>query len=146
MTYYQPNTHVLVNSAGQRTNVRSRLLSVAGDQLLQADQSVAAPKNYLEDELQRRLPGRPIVFMLVAHIADPDGVLDDAIVPYKSTTLVPMGTIKIESIMDDNAARQQQIAFNPIPSGVPSIEPSADPLIQARKGVCYISSVGRRSR
>ncbi|KAK2728199.1 catalase domain protein [Colletotrichum kahawae] len=94
-----------------------------------------------------RFPEKPIVFTIKAHIADPSDVLDDATVPYKSTTYVPVGTLEINKVSDDNAERQQQIAFSPTPEkgGIQGIMSSDDPLIQTRKGVYWISVDQRRN-
>ncbi|KAF9875154.1 hypothetical protein CkaCkLH20_07420 [Colletotrichum karsti] len=153
ITYYQPNTHVLTNCDAKTTNVRYRLIPADGEHLY----PTATPEDkenlkklgnsYLEDDLQQRFPGKPIVFTIQAHIADPSDILDDATVPYKSTTFVPIGTLEINKVSDDNVARQKHISFSPTPErgGVTGIASSKDPLIQARKGVYRISTDQRRS-
>ena len=147
ITYYEPNTHVLTNKDGKTTHVRYRLIPADGDQLYTDDEQVKKLEpSYLEDDLHQRFPQKPIVFNIQAHIADPNDVLDDATIPYKSTTLVPVGKLEINKVADDNAAQQQQIAFSPTPDkgGIKGIASSADPLIQSRKGVYWISSEQRR--
>ncbi|KIX93102.1 uncharacterized protein Z520_11159 [Fonsecaea multimorphosa CBS 102226] len=147
ITFYEPNTHVLTNEDGKVTNVRYRLYPADGDHLYTdpAQLKKLAP-NYLEDDLQQRFPAKPIVLNVHAHVADPTDVLDDATVPYKSATFVPVGKVEINKVADDNAAKQKQIAFSPTPDkgGVQGIASSKDPLIQTRKGVYYISSEQRR--
>ncbi len=148
ITYYEPNTHVLTNKNGKVTNVRYRLIPADGDHLHPNDPAhlKTLGQSYLEDDLHTRFPGKPIVFTIQAHIADSDDVLDDATIPYKSTTFVPVGKLVINKVSKDNAAQQQQIAFSPTPEkgGVKGIRASADPLIQARKGVYWISADQRR--
>ncbi|KAH6972162.1 catalase [Ilyonectria sp. MPI-CAGE-AT-0026] len=148
ITYYEPNTHILTNKHGKVTNVRYRLEPADGVHLYSKDDE--AFKNlgssYLEDDLQKRFPGKPIVFTIKAHIAGPDDNLEDATVPYKSTTFVPVGKLVINKVAANNAAEQQQIAFSPIPEkgGVKGIKASKDPLIQTREGVYLISADQRR--
>ncbi len=147
ITYYEPNTHVLTNKDGKITNVRYRLDPADGDHLYtNPEQLKKLGPNYLEDDLQQRFPQKPIIFTIQAHIADPDDVLADATIPYKSTTFVPVGKLEINKVADDNAAKQQQIAFSPTPDmfGIKGIASSEDPLIQTRKGVYWISSDQRR--
>jgi catalase len=147
ITYYQPNTHVLTNKDGKITNVRYRLDPADGDHLYKDPEELKKlADSYLEDDLQQRFPGEPIVFTIQAQIANPDDVLDDATIRYKSTTFVPVGKLELNKVADDNAAQQQQIAFSPVPDrgGIKGIACSKDPLIQARKGVYYISSEQRR--
>jgi catalase len=148
ITYYEPNTHILTNKDGKVTNVRYRLDPVDGEHLYPNDpeQLKKLGQSYLEDDLQQRFPSKPIVFNIQAHIANPDDVLDDATIPYNSTTFIPVGTLVIDKVSDDNVAKQQQIAFSPTPDkcGIQGIASSKDPLIQARKGVYHISADQRR--
>lgn len=147
ITYYEPNTHVLTNKDGKVTNVRYRLIPADGEHLYtDPEQLKKLGPNYLEDDLQQRFPQKPLIFTINAHIADPDDVLDDATIAYKSTTFVPVGKLEISKVACDNTARQQQIAFSPTPDkgGIEGIASSKDPLIQVRKGVYYISADQRR--
>ena len=148
ITYYQPNTHVLTNKDGKVTNVRYRLDPEDGEHIYANDplKLKALGRSYLEDDLQQRFPSKPIVFTIQAHIANSDDVLDDATIPYKSTTFVPVGKLVINKVSNDNVAKQQQIAFSPTPDlcGVSGIAASKDPLIQVRKGVYCISADQRR--
>ncbi|RGP81438.1 catalase [Fusarium longipes] len=152
ITYYEPNTHILTNKEGKSTNVRYRLDPADGVHLYPSKTAEDKKKlsqlgnNYLEDDLQQRFPAKPIVFTIQAHVAGPDDVLDDATKPYRSSTFIPVGKLEINKVSDDNAARQQQIAFSPNPEkgGIKGIKSSNDPLIQARKGVYWISADQRR--
>lgn len=146
ITYFEPNTHCLVNNDGKTTNVRYRLDPADGEHLYPKNDLSKLGKNYLEDDLHQRFPGKPIIFTIQAHIAGPDDILDDATVPYKSTTFVPVGKLEINKVASDNAARQQQIAFSPVPEkgGIQGIKSSKDPLIQTRSGVYWISTEQRR--
>jgi catalase len=147
LTYYEPNTHVLTNKDGKITNVRYRLDPADGVHLYTDPEELKKlGPNYLEDDLEKRFPQKPIVFTIQAHIADPSDVLDDATIPYKSTTFVTVGQLKINKVTNDNAAQQKQIAFSPTPErgGIKGITSSKDPLIQIRKGVYYISTEERR--
>jgi catalase len=150
ITYYEPNTHVLTNKDDKITNVRYRLDPVDGEHLYPNDpeQLKKLGQSYLEDDLQQRFPNKPIIFTIQAHIADHTDVLDDATIPYKSTTFVPVGKLEINKVADDNAAEQQQIAFSPTPDngGIKGIASSNDPLIQTRKGVYWISADQRRHK
>ena len=147
ITYYEPNTHVLTNKDGQITNVRYRLNPADGDQLYNSpEQLKKRGSSYLEDDLRQRFPQKPIVLNIQAQIANPDDILDNATIPYKSTKFVPIGKVEINKVVDDNDAKQQQIAFSPSPEkgGIVGIAPSKDPLIQSRKGVYSISADQRR--
>lgn len=148
ITYYEPNTHILTNKDGKVTNVRYRLDPADGDHLYPNDplKLKQLDQSYLEEDLHERFPEKPIVFTIQAHIANADDVLDDATVPYKSTTFVPVGKLVIDRVADDNVAKQKQIAFSPTPDlcGIKGIKASTDPLIQVRKGVYYISADQRR--
>lgn len=147
ITYYQPNTHILTNKEGRATPVRYQLRPRDGQQLYDDKDLAGLPASYLHEDLLSRFPAKPIVLDLFAHIADPTDDLNDACKLYASTTFVPMGTITFNGVTKDNAAEQQQIAFSPTPEKggpVPGIKSSGDPLIQARKGVYWISADQRR--
>lgn len=77
VTYHEPNTHVLTNAEGKVTSVRYRLDPEDGEQLYPNDPTrlEALSQSYLEEDLRNRLPERPIVFTIQAHIAGPDDVL-----------------------------------------------------------------------
>ncbi|KAH7367117.1 catalase-like domain-containing protein [Plectosphaerella cucumerina] len=147
IVYYQPNTHILTNAEGKETNVRYRLIPQDGVHLYDSSVIDRIAESYLEIDLLQRFPIRPIVFTIKAHIADPEDVLDDATVPYKSTTFVDVGRLEINKVSDDNDNKQQQIAFSPTPEkgGVQGIRASNDPLIQTRRGVYGISAGQRRN-
>ncbi|KPM41425.1 hypothetical protein AK830_g5153 [Neonectria ditissima] len=152
ITYYEPNTHILTNKDGKTTNVRYRLDPTDGEQLYpnvtpqDKENLQKLGQSYLEDDLKQRFPGKPIVLTIQAHIAGPNDTLDDATIPYTSTNFIPIGKLEINKVSDDNAAKQQQIAFSPTPEkgGIKGIKSSSDPLIQARKGVYWISADQRR--
>ncbi|KAF1926453.1 heme-dependent catalase [Didymella exigua CBS 183.55] len=148
ITYYEPNTHVLTNAEGKVANVRYRLDPADGDHLHPNDplELKKLDHSYLEEDLHERFPEKPIVFTIQAHVAAESDVLDDATVPYKSTTWVPVGKLVIDRVTEDNVAKQQQIAFSPRPDlgGIKGITASEDPLIWARKEVYHISAEQRR--
>ncbi|GJC86500.1 catalase-related peroxidase [Colletotrichum liriopes] len=153
ITYWEPNTHVLTNAEGKKTNVRYRLDPADGEHLYPnttpEDKEALGrlPASYLEDDLRARFPDKPIIINIQAHVADADDVLDDATVPYKSTTFWPVGRLEINRVSDDNDAKQQQIAFSPAPEkgGVDGVSSSQDPLIQIRRGVYRVSADQRRN-
>ncbi|KAL3422778.1 catalase related subgroup [Phlyctema vagabunda] len=147
ITYYQPNTHVLTNKNGEKTNVRYRLEPADGEHLFNPDELSKQKESYLEEDLQQRFPSKPIVFTIQAHVADPTDILDDATTPYKSTKFIPVGRLEINEVAPNNVAEQKQIAFSPTPEngGIQGIASSNDPLIQSRKGVYWISADQRRS-
>jgi len=73
-----------------------------------------------------------------------DDVVDDATVHWpEDRPVVELGRIALDKLMEDSAAAQKQIIFDPIPR-VDGIEPSEDPLLELRAAVYLIS--GRRRR
>jgi len=70
--------------------------------------------------------------------------VDDATIHWPADRpVVELGTITLTSLVEDNAAEQKQIIFDPIPR-VDGIEPSDDPLLELRAAIYLIS--GRRRR
>lgn len=105
----------------------------------------AKGENYLQEELPARLKKGPIVFKIKAQVAEEGDVTDNATVLWPtSRKVVELGTVKIESIVPDNAKEQKNVIFDPIPR-VDGVEPSADLLLEMRAAVYLLSGKERRA-
>ncbi|KAJ4374228.1 hypothetical protein N0V83_002969 [Neocucurbitaria cava] len=147
-TFYGVNAFRFVKDAGGKvTTLRYRVVPVAGDQHLDAEEVKTKEKNYLFDEVKERLQGGPIEFKLAAQIAQEGDVTDDAteIWPEEKREIVELGTISVEKWVGDgeSAKEQQRIIFDPIPR-VEGVEASDDPMLEVRASVYLISGRQRR--
>ncbi|PYI02691.1 heme-dependent catalase [Aspergillus sclerotiicarbonarius CBS 121057] len=143
--YFGVNAFKFIDEDGQETFIRYRVMPSAGESYLDGEQLKAKSDSYLYDELPIRLCAGPVAFDLVAQLAEDGDVTDDCTVHWPDDRiLVKLGTVRLDSIMEDNDAEQKRIIFDPVPR-VDGIEPSADPLIDTRAGVYLISGRERRA-
>ncbi|KAK6953857.1 hypothetical protein Daesc_003819 [Daldinia eschscholtzii] len=143
--YFGVNAFKFVSVDGKDTYIRYRVVPEAGEAYL--DEAALKDKSptFLYDGVPELLKAGPIVFKLNAQIAQDGDVTDDNTVKWpEDRRVVELGTIKLESVADDQAAQQKRIIFDPIPR-VEGIEASADPLLEVRAGVYLISGRERRA-
>lgn len=136
----------LIDAEGKATFIRYRVVPVAGFKTLSEDEFNEKGENYLFEGVPKLLEDGPLAFKLVAQVAEEGDVTDDACVHWpEERTVVELGTIKLDSLVEDDAAEQKRIIFDPIPRDVPGLEPSADPLLDVRAAAYLISGRERRA-
>ncbi|MET7244623.1 catalase family peroxidase [Methylobacterium sp. EM32] len=144
-TYHGVNAFVLVDAAGKRNAFRYRIVPVAGEEILSADDAKAKGPNYLVEEMPARLIKEPVSFRVLAQIAQPGDATKDATIPWpEDRRLVDLGTLTLTKAVPDSETVEKTLLFMPnnLPDGV---EVSDDPLIDARVQ-SYAISFGRRSQ
>jgi catalase len=130
---------------GKKTFVRYRFVPEAGVESLDAESLKDKDPNFLQKDLEERLKAGPVVFKMVAQVAEEGDLTDDATAIWPETRkLVELGTVRLVGVAEDNAKQQQHIIFDPIPR-VKGIEPSDDPLFEMRAAVYLISGRERRA-
>ncbi|KAI0134938.1 catalase related protein [Daldinia grandis] len=133
-----------VAADGKETFIRYRVIPSAGEAYLDEAALKEKSPSFLYDGVPELLKSGPIVFKLKAQIAEDGDVTDDNTVKWpEERQVVELGTIKLESVADDQAAQQKRIIFDPIPR-VEGVEASTDPLLEARAGIYLISGRERR--
>jgi len=143
-TYFGVTAFHFTNTDGETRFGRYRIVPTAGNEHLDAAATAAKSPDYLFDELKTRLAKTPVEFRLLAQLANPGDVVDDATIHWPADRpLFELGKIVLTTAVPNDAAEQKQIIFDPIPR-VEGIEPSADPLLEVRAAVYLIS--GRRRR
>jgi catalase len=140
--YYGVNTFKFTNAAGKTTMGRYRIVPVAGEQYLSAQQFAVAGPNYLGDEIRQRLAQAPVRFKMLLQLAEPTDKIDDPSVAWPDARkTVELGTIEIKNVVADSDTAQRALLF--LPSTVPDgIEP-ADPMVLVRTSA-YSVSFARR--
>ncbi|SFU41170.1 catalase [Methylobacterium sp. 174MFSha1.1] len=144
-TYNGVNAFVLVDAAGKRNAFRYRIVPVAGEEILSADDAKAKGPNYLVEEMPARLTKEPVSFRVLAQIAQPGDSTKDSTIPWpEDRRLVDLGTLTLTKAVPDSETVEKTLLFMPnnLPDGV---EVSDDPLIDARVQ-SYAISFGRRSQ
>lgn len=133
------------NVDGIKRFARYRILPELETSYFEESDLRAKSANYLHDELKQRVESVPIVFRLIVQLADESDVVDDATVRWpEDRELVELGRIELKELVDEDAAQQKHLIFDPIPR-VAGIEPSADPLLELRAAVYLLSGKLRRA-
>ena len=142
--YNGVDAFVLVDAAGKRQPFRFRLDPVAGAAHLGKEEAARQPPDFLSEELRARLAEAPVQFRLLAQLAQPGDPTADPTQPWPAEReLVDLGMITLTTPTVDNAAAAGELML--LPSNlVDGIEPSGDPLIDARVNA-YAVSFSRRS-
>ncbi|KAK0758839.1 hypothetical protein N5P37_008323 [Trichoderma harzianum] len=125
--HFAVNTFKLVAASGKETFVRYRIEPVLGVQEL------------------KMLGKAPVQFKLTVQIAKEGDVTSDPLVKWPETRkMMELGTISLVDVLNDNAAQQKYIIFNPIPK-VDGVEVSDDQLLQYRAAAYLISGLEHRN-
>ncbi len=140
-TFNSINAFYLVNAAGVRQAVRWAWQPEAAVELLPA--GISAP-HYLQDELFERLQHGPVRWQMVFSLAEPTDPVADATKSWPaSRAQFNAGTLVLEQATAQQNGACRDINFDPLilPAG---IEPTADPILQARSAA-YAESFKRRT-
>jgi catalase len=143
-SYFCVSAFKFTNAQGVSRFGRYKILPVAGNEYLSAEDASKKSANFLFDELADRLGKGPIEFKIVIQLADPGDETADATVHWPaSREQIDFGIISLTKLEDANEPELRKIIFDPRPL-VQGIEASADPLFAVRAAI-YIMS-GRRRR
>lgn len=141
--YFGVTALVFENSDGTKRYGRFQIMPVAGVRHL--DDVTGLADDYLLDELKTRLAAAPIGFKILVQLAESGDMVDDASFPWPDTReKVELGTVELIELVEDSAAEQKHLIFDPIPR-VAGIEPSGDPLLELRAAIYLISGRMRRA-
>jgi catalase len=144
-SYFGVTAMKFSNEAWAMRYGRYRIVPVAGNDPLRAEEVAAKAPGYLFDELHQRIAAGEIKFRLLVQLAeDGDEVNDSTIHWPEDRELLELGTLVLTAPVSNDAAEQQHIIFDPIPR-VDGIEASADPLLELRAAIYLISGRRRRS-
>jgi catalase len=143
--FFGLNAFKFIAADGKETYVRYEWVPVAGLSHLSADEAKSKSANYLSEELKERVGKGPIQFKYLAQIAEEGDPTDNIQTHWpESRKKVELGTLTLESFVEQDAEQQQQTIFDPIPR-VDGIEPSDDPILEFRAALYLISGRERRA-
>jgi catalase len=141
--YHSPHAFKLLAADGDETWVRWRWRSEAGEERLPDDEARARGRDYLGDEIAERLRSGTASFDLILQLAGPGDSLTDPteLWPEDRETVVA-GRLEITDVVDDPEGGGHIEVFDPtrLPAG---IEPSDDPILQARPKAYSVSAYRR---
>jgi catalase len=143
-TYFGVTAMRFINKDGASHYGRYRIVPDAGVEHLDPEVTKDKGPNFLFDELSERIASGPISFQVFAQLANQGDEVNDATVHWpEDRPLARLGQIVLTAPVENDAAEQKKIIFDPIPR-VDGIEPSDDPLLELRAAIYLLS--GRRRR
>jgi catalase len=143
-TYFGVTAMEFFNTAGAGRFGRYRIVPVDGNEFVDTEALKTREADYLLHEIQQRVATAPASFKVLAQLANVGDVVDDATIHWPADReLFELGTLELTGPIDNDAAEQKTIIFDPIPR-IDGIEPSNDPLLELRAAIYLLS--GRRRR
>jgi catalase len=143
-SFFGLNALRFTNRDGTSTFGRFRVLPVAGNEYLSADDAAKKSADFLFDEFSERLAQGPVRYQVVVQLAAAgDELADSTAVWPDGRPQIGLGTVELTDRVDENEPELRKIIFDPIPR-VDGIDPSSDPLIDVRAAIYLLS--GRRRR
>jgi catalase len=140
--YHGIDAFIFVNKAGHRQAVR---YLVVPEKLVHITPEAAAKQspNFLFDELAKRIAQKPVVFHLMAQLAEHGDQTKDASQPWPDDRkVVDLGVLTLTKVVPDSAQAEKKLLFMPT-NLTAGIELSDDPLPLVR-AAAYAVSFGRR--
>jgi catalase len=143
-TYFGVTAMRFINKDGASRYGRYRIVPDAGVEHLDPEVTKDKGPSFLFDELSERIASGPVSFQVFAQLANQGDEVNDATVHWpEDRPLARLGQIVLTAPVENDAAEQKKVIFDPIPR-VDGIEPSDDPLLELRAAIYLLS--GRRRR
>jgi catalase len=144
ITYYALHAFRFVDADGQGRYVRYSWIPEAGDVRLSSAEAKRLGRDYLHEELARRLEGGPVRFTLELQIAQPgDSTADPSSVWPPERRRVTAGTLEVTGLETERERDGDVLVFDPV-RVTDGIELSDDPVLRFRSEA-YRESVARRT-
>lgn len=144
-SFYGIDAFRFIDRDGAARIGRYRIRPVAAEQHLTPEDAAAKARDFLFDEMRRRLAGGPAGFQLSVQLAaDGDPIADPSAVWPEDRAQVKLGIISIHAPVAESDAAQQKLVFDPA-NLADGIELSDDQLPAERSAV-YATSFERRNR
>ena len=129
---------------GSSRHVRCDWRPVEGDARISTRAARKLGRDYLREDLERRLPDEPVCFVLGVQIADDTDQVDDPSVHWPAERRrVDVGSLELTTLVDDPETGGDIVVFDPA-RVADGIELTADPVLRFRPEA-YSESAARRS-
>ena len=143
LAFYGVNAFKFKNSKSEIRYARYQILPTAGEHALTDAQAAQAARDYLMNELPRRIAKGAVTFRVVAQLANKGDLVNDPTVVWPADReLVELGVLRLTKTAPEQTKAQRALLFNPLtlPAG---IEPSDDPVLLFRPGAYAVSYLQR---
>ena len=142
--YFAVNAYKFTTALGSVRYGRYRIRPEGGPRYVLEAELGKMQNNFLAEEMKESLLRGTRNLLISVQVAESRDITDDSTVRWPEDRLdVRLGTLELREFVDESAAEQQHIIFDPVPR-IPGIEPSGDPLIEDRAATYLVS--GRRRR
>lgn len=143
--YFAVTSFKFTNAAGASRHGRFRVRPEDGTEYLSDQEATAKSKDFLFDEITKRLNKGPVRLGVFVQLAEPGDDVTDATVTWpQNRPEIPFGAISLTARIDDQVPERRKIIFDPLPR-VDGIDSSGDPLTGVRADVYLVSGRRRRS-
>jgi catalase len=143
-SFYAVNAYKFVNKDGVERYGRYRIRPDGPGKYLDKAAAKSKSPNFLFDDIRQRVSNAPVKMHIFVQLAAVGDVVDNSTIRWpENRPEVFFGTLELTGVAPNNTEEQRHIIFDPIPR-VDGIEPSADPLLEARAEIYLMS--GRRRR
>jgi catalase len=144
--FFANDAFIFVNKDGVKQAGRYRIIPVAGQQNLTANETKDRPANFLIDDLKTRLAAGPVKFRLTVQLPNvSDLTKDPSLVWPDDRKVIEVGTISLTSVVPDSHAAEKELAFDPTDL-TDGIELSDDSLPALRSRVYALSAAYRQQK
>ncbi len=144
-SFFGVNAYKFTNAAGAVRFGRYRIRPDGGGDYLSAEAAAAKSANYLIEEIKERVAKGSVKMHIVVQLAEPGDIVDNSTIHWPANRpQQEFGTISLTAVMPNNEAAQRDFITDVIPR-VDGIDPSDDPLLEARAAVYLMSGRGRRA-
>jgi catalase len=141
-TYYAIHAFRFIDAEGGSRYVRYTVLPDAGDVRIGLGEARRRGRDYLQDEIRRRVSEGRVSFTLELQIAGPDDDVDDPAASWTERARVRAGTLEITDLETERETGGDVLVFDPT-RVVEGIELSNDPVLRFRS-TAYSHSVAQR--
>jgi catalase len=145
-SYFMLNAFKFINAEGKETYIRYQVMPEAGHETITDEEAAQKSDDYLFEEIAERAKGDgKILFKVFAQVAEEGDEVDDITAEWpESRTLLELGTVVLDELVQKNAEEQKYVIFDPMPR-VQGIEPSNDPILEFRAALYLMSGRARRA-
>lgn len=138
MTFNSINSFYLVNEDNKRTPVRWSFKPTQ-DQAIETEPHA----NFFYDNIQKNLKNHGVSWNMIITLANASDKVDNAAIPWTGKhQQIIAAELKLKSVSTEKGGQCDEINFDPLVLA-PGFEPSADPLLEARRAA-YAISFGKR--
>jgi catalase len=142
--YFALHAFGLVSSEGETTWGRYGWRPEAGVEYLSEEQTAAAGRDYLQEEIRERLASDPARFSLEFTLAAEGDSLEDPTEVWEGDReTLTLGALEVTAVLEDPESPEEPLVFDPMRL-TDGLEPSGDRILAARPKA-YAVSIERRS-